>query len=310
MIKIKFKGQKEKITIMAILLAGSCFLTYYFHVVLQSETVFTHLFYIPIILASLWWKRKGLAVAIFLALFLLFTHYLFGDYEMISNDYLRALMFVVIGFVVVLLSERIAKNEMKLRESEEKYRDIFENVSDFLYYHDLDGNLIETNLAWKTEYGFSEDDLAHLNIRDLISERYRNQFDDYLKRVKENGKDEGLMEAITKDGHERIVEYRNSLIYNSTGPIGVRGSGRDITERKRAEDALRQEKDKLQGALDKVKTLSGMLPICSACKKIRDDKGYWNQIESYISSHSDVDFSHSICPGCVKKLYPELYKGD
>jgi hypothetical protein len=65
--------------------------------------------------------------------------------------------------------------------------------------------------------------------------------------------------------------------------------------------------DELQQALKQVKTLSGMLPICANCKKIRDDQGYWTQIESYISSHSDVDFSHSICPECAKKLYPEYY---
>ena len=66
----------------------------------------------------------------------------------------------------------------------------------------------------------------------------------------------------------------------------------------------------LQEALAKVKTLSGMLPICASCKKIRDDKGYWNQIESYIGRHSDAQFSHGICPDCARKLYPEYFKGD
>jgi hypothetical protein len=65
---------------------------------------------------------------------------------------------------------------------------------------------------------------------------------------------------------------------------------------------------RLQDALDNVKTLSGLLPICSSCKKIRDDKGYWNQIESYVREHSDADFSHSICPECARKLYPEIYE--
>jgi len=64
----------------------------------------------------------------------------------------------------------------------------------------------------------------------------------------------------------------------------------------------------LQKALAEVKTLSGFLPICASCKKIRDDKGYWNQIEAYISEHSKAKFSHGICPECSEKLYPELYK--
>jgi preprotein translocase subunit YajC len=63
----------------------------------------------------------------------------------------------------------------------------------------------------------------------------------------------------------------------------------------------------LQKALDEVKTLSGILPICSSCKKIRDDDGYWQQIEEYIRSHSNADFTHGICNDCVEKLYPEFY---
>lgn len=62
----------------------------------------------------------------------------------------------------------------------------------------------------------------------------------------------------------------------------------------------------LTEALSKVKQLSGLIPICANCKKIRDDKGYWNQIEAYISKHSEADFSHGICPDCTHKLYPEF----
>ena len=60
---------------------------------------------------------------------------------------------------------------------------------------------------------------------------------------------------------------------------------------------------------EKIKILSGFLPICASCKKIRDDKGYWNQIESYIKKHSEAEFSHSICPECAKNLYPEFVQG-
>ncbi len=73
---------------------------------------------------------------------------------------------------------------------------------------------------------------------------------------------------------------------------------------------MEKEREKLikelQDALAKVKKLSGFLPICSSCKKIRDDKDYWNQIESYIHKYSEAEISHSICPECAKKLYPDL----
>lgn len=81
----------------------------------------------------------------------------------------------------------------------------------------------------------------------------------------------------------------------------------EIRERILIEKALVEKRDHLESALSKVKTLSGMLPICSQCKKIRDDRGYWNQIESYIYQHSDASFSHGLCPVCAEDLYPDLF---
>ncbi len=79
----------------------------------------------------------------------------------------------------------------------------------------------------------------------------------------------------------------------------------DITERKQQQFEREALIEQLQQALAEVKTLSGMLPICSSCKKIRDDKGYWNSIEAYIHKHSAAKLTHGICPDCRKKLYPE-----
>jgi DNA-binding NtrC family response regulator len=89
------------------------------------------------------------------------------------------------------------------------------------------------------------------------------------------------------------------------GPSLLERSIRYAIERKRAEEEQIRLIFELQKALAKVKQLSGLLPMCASCKKIRDDKGYWNQLEAYISDHSEADFSHGICPECVKKLYPE-----
>jgi len=79
--------------------------------------------------------------------------------------------------------------------------------------------------------------------------------------------------------------------------------------RENLEKTLREREiliTRLEEALAKVKTLSGLLPICAACKQIRDDRGYWNQIESYIRDHSQAEFTHLICPPCAKKLYPDI----
>ncbi len=85
---------------------------------------------------------------------------------------------------------------------------------------------------------------------------------------------------------------------------------RNIDRRKRMEKEREDLIRDLREALKNIKTLHGLIPICAACKKIRDDKGYWNQIESYIRDHSEAEFSHSICPDCAKKLYPEFYEND
>ncbi len=80
----------------------------------------------------------------------------------------------------------------------------------------------------------------------------------------------------------------------------------EIAERKRIEEEREKLIKDLQEALTKVKLLSGMLPICSSCKKVRDDRGYWNQIEVYIRDHSEAEFTHGLCPECFKKLYPNM----
>ena len=86
----------------------------------------------------------------------------------------------------------------------------------------------------------------------------------------------------------------------------------EIIEYRRAHKQYLAERDKLitelQKALAEIKTLHGILPICASCKKIRDDKGAWTQMETYITEHTDAEFSHGICKDCAKKLYPEYYK--
>jgi hypothetical protein len=102
-----------------------------------------------------------------------------------------------------------------------------------------------------------------------------------------------------------VVTARPYLDHNKK-MIGIVESFQDITERKKIEEEKNKLVAELQGALGKVKLLSGFIPICASCKKIRNDQGFWTQIESYIRTHSEAEFSHGICPDCAKKLYPDL----
>lgn len=102
------------------------------------------------------------------------------------------------------------------------------------------------------------------------------------------------------DGEYRWIFDRGVPFSDKEGNFGgYIGSCIDITERVEARELILKERD------SEIKRLRGMLPICSSCKKIKDDQGYWSQIEVYVREHSDAEFSHGLCPECLKRLYPE-----
>lgn len=122
---------------------------------------------------------------------------------------------------------------------------------------------------------------------------------------------------LTREEYEEATSRYLDIYFNLEKKISERtreldaANGKllgEIEERKRTEAEKEQLIAQLQQAMQEVKVLSGFLPICASCKKIRDDSGYWRQIEEYISGHSNALFSHGICPDCVKKLYPDFHE--
>ena len=121
---------------------------------------------------------------------------------------------------------------------------------------------------------------------------------------------EAKVNIQSKDELGELASSFNSMIQNLKETTISRDLLSDEIERRKQIEVEREKLIKeLKEALAKVKTLSGFIPICANCKKIRDDKGYWTQVEEYVRDHSEAEFSHSICPECIKKLYPDLYKG-
>jgi hypothetical protein len=94
--------------------------------------------------------------------------------------------------------------------------------------------------------------------------------------------------------------------YAFVSPNYIMLHSENISERKRIEAEKENLIHQLKELLDSIKTLKGLIPICASCKKIRNDQGYWQQVDDYIAQHSEVEFSHGICPDCVRKLYPEI----
>jgi hypothetical protein len=116
---------------------------------------------------------------------------------------------------------------------------------------------------------------------------------------------------VHRNGEERWIAHTCQPVYGIEGQfLGRRASNRDITERKRIEAERERLITELQSAIEQIKTLRGIVPICASCKNIRDDKGYWEQVEAYVSRHTEAQFSHSICPDCMKILYPEFCKDE
>lgn len=105
-------------------------------------------------------------------------------------------------------------------------------------------------------------------------------------------------------GAVRHIHHRGEAITDKvSGEVRMRGTLQDITERKQAQSDRERLIGDLQNALAQIKTLRGLIPICSSCKRIRDDSGYWNQLETFIKARSDAEFSHAICPDCAKQIY-------
>ncbi|MCK4819598.1 helix-turn-helix transcriptional regulator, partial [bacterium] len=109
-------------------------------------------------------------------------------------------------------------------------------------------------------------------------------------------------------------KWLDNVLYPVLDPEGktvrVAIISRDITEQKKAEEVREKLLLELQSALDNVKTLSGLLPVCPSCKSVKDDEGYWGKLEEYLSSHSDIKVSMDLCPDCTKNLYPEKESSD
>ena len=173
-----------------------------------------------------------------------------------------------------------------------------------LFVRPDDGRILDANVAATKVYGYDREELLTMTIYDIRTPDVRKLTAEQMVQADTRGI---LFEAFhrRKDGSTLPVEVssRGATIFGTRGLVSVI---RDITRRKQAEEEREKLISELQNALAKVKLLSGFLPICASCKKIRNDKGYWEHVEAYIHDHSEAQFSHSVCPDCVKKLYPEL----
>jgi PAS domain S-box-containing protein len=199
--------------------------------------------------------------------------------------------------------------EKALRESENKFRDLAAKsiVGVYLIQEGV-YKYVNEKLAQMTGYSVQEM-LYNMGPKSVVLPADFSMVEENIQKRLYGGIKSLHYEfrIITKNHDIRNVEVYSSLTVYNHKPAII-GTLLDITERKQAEENRERLILELKEALSQVKTLRGLLPICASCKKIRNDKGYWEQMEMYIRDHSEADFSHGICPECAERLYPQYFK--
>ena len=180
---------------------------------------------------------------------------------------------------------------------------IVESTEDAIYGKSLDGTIISWNKAAERIFGYTAEEIIGHSVSILYPIDRRDELIDVMERIK-HGQRVGLYETVRlrKDGHFIPVSVTVSPVKDTSGKIvGGSAISRDITLRKSDEAERFRLIEELTESLKQVRTLSGLLPICASCKRIRDDQGYWQQVETYIADHTNADFTHGICPDCMEK---------
>jgi PAS domain S-box-containing protein len=190
-----------------------------------------------------------------------------------------------------------------MRLSEESHRLLFEQSPLPMWVVERETlQFLAVNDAAVSQYGYSRAEFLELTLRDVHPpEEVPKLLADLASDAAEQGtplttrhrKKDGTLMDVEVIAHDIAFGEWSALLAVLT----------DVTERRRAAEERERMIDELKEALANVKTLRGLIPICSSCKKIRDDKGFWSQVEVYVRDRSEAEFSHGICPECMKKLY-------
>ncbi|MEJ2640730.1 MAG: PAS domain S-box protein [Desulfosarcinaceae bacterium] len=203
------------------------------------------------------------------------------------------------------ISER-KRSENLLMDEVVRRQLLVDQSRDGIVVIDERGQVFEANRKYAQMLGYPLEEVMKLHVWDWDAQWTKAQLLEMMALVDDSG-DHFVTKHRRKDGSLYDVEI-------STNGTLVGGRKlifcicRDITERKRAEAEKEQLIAELQAALKEIQTLREILPLCSYCKKIRNDKGYWEQVDVYIHKHLQADITHGICPECMQKRFPEEYE--
>jgi PAS domain S-box-containing protein len=206
------------------------------------------------------------------------------------------------------ITERVRAEE-EIRWLKEFNEGIVQNMAEGIVVTDSEGYFTFVNPAAAALLGYAPEDLLGRQGTTGVPPDQQPVVQAADERRARGQADRYELELVRKDGVRLSVLVSGSPRFEGDRFAGTLAVFTDITERKRAEEEREKLIAELQDALTHIKMLSGLLPICASCKRIRDDQGYWQQVEVYIRDHSEAEFSHGLCPDCAKKLYPGFFQG-
>lgn len=202
-------------------------------------------------------------------------------------------------------------NKETLLKSEEKFKLLAEHSADIIYKFNIETekyNYISPSV--KSVLGYTVAEALALDAQDTMTPAsYAYQQDRLIEAISNQDLAPAILEleAVHKDGHTLPVETHASLILDEQGnPVEIVGVVRDISKQQQMKAEREKLIQQLQEAIKEIKALRGILPVCSFCKRVRDDQGFWEQVDVYLQRHSRADISHSICPECAKERYPDI----
>ena len=220
------------------------------------------------------------------------------------------MFFVLLTYSLCLMVNR--RLITAIEAEERKFTRVFHSAPySMLITRLADGAVLDANACFARIMGYSLDDIiGKKSTRELQLWPHEEDRESLLRELREKGVVHNIETVLKKKNGECITTRFSAEILTLNQETCILSTIEDVTQRKQAaaeRERLLVEREK---ALSDVKVLSGLLPICAGCKKIRDDSGYWNQIETYIKQHSEAEFSHGLCPDCLRGLYPELLRDD
>lgn len=205
------------------------------------------------------------------------------------------------------LIEQLKKTKIEIQESEERRRAFMDASTDGYLLVDADLDIIEINETAIRDLRFDNREEA-IGTNLLSAAKYLNKSERLAKYLEVLKSGEPIyLEEVIPALHEGARAF-GMKVFKVGQWLGLIAT--DVTVRRKAEIEKEKLISELKEALSKVKMLSGFLPICANCKKIRDDHGYWQQVEEYIRDHSEVEFSHGVCPECKEELIGDYLKDD